>query len=208
MNALGTVQCVSSESSPNSICLLLVGESITVESPYRATLTSIFPDGTKRQRHNVEGVLQRKYLNKISPEYSRVYKIKDSVVITKGESGGGGGGSRSQRENNDKRSSYARGSKVQGDNHYNNHISETDWDNTHSRGKPIEMLSDQIKQKTSTRKTENKQELPLISGTIQNSAQKNNLVSATSKIMYFLTFFSTVLSVWFCDGVSIGFYLT
>ncbi len=30
----------------------------------------------------VEGVLQRKYLDNIRPEYSRVYKIKDSVFVS------------------------------------------------------------------------------------------------------------------------------
>merc|ERR1712020_883608 len=57
----------------------IVADKITVESPYRATLTSIFPDGTRRQRKNVEGVMQRKYLNNISADYSRVYEINDKT---------------------------------------------------------------------------------------------------------------------------------
>ena len=52
----------------------IVGVRITEESPYKATLTSIFDDGTRRQR-TVEGVSQRKYLNNIRPEYSRVYQV-------------------------------------------------------------------------------------------------------------------------------------
>jgi hypothetical protein len=52
----------------------IVGVRITEESPYKATLTSIFQDGTRRQR-NIEGVSQRKYLNNIRPEYSRVYQV-------------------------------------------------------------------------------------------------------------------------------------
>ena len=52
----------------------IVGVRITEESPYKATLTSVFQDGTRRQR-SIEGVSQRKYLNNIRPEYSRVYQV-------------------------------------------------------------------------------------------------------------------------------------
>lgn len=61
----------------------VVGIRITEESPYRATLTAVFPDGSKRQR-TIDGVAQRIYLNNIRPEYSRVYKIKDTVVHHQG----------------------------------------------------------------------------------------------------------------------------
>ncbi len=56
----------------------VVGVRITEETPYRATLTAVFPDGSRRQR-SVEGVAQRIYLNNIRPEYSIVYQIKESV---------------------------------------------------------------------------------------------------------------------------------
>ena len=50
------------------------------EQSYRGTLTSVFPDGARRERR-VEGVVQRRYLNNIRPEYSRVYRIKPSVTV-------------------------------------------------------------------------------------------------------------------------------
>lgn len=55
----------------------VVGVRITEETPYRATLHAIFPDGSRRQR-SVEGVVQRIYLDNIRPEYSRVYHIKEA----------------------------------------------------------------------------------------------------------------------------------
>jgi hypothetical protein len=58
----------------------IVGVRITEESPYKATLTSIFQDGTRRQR-NIEGVSQRKYLNNIRPEYSRVYQVRFHLLF-------------------------------------------------------------------------------------------------------------------------------
>merc|ERR1711990_941709 len=57
----------------------VVGVRITEENPYKATLTSVFPDGSRRQR-TIEGVVQRVYLDNIRPEYSRVYHIKESVA--------------------------------------------------------------------------------------------------------------------------------
>ena len=56
----------------------VVGVRITEETPYRATLSAIFPDGSRRQR-TIEGVLQRIYLDNIRPEYSRVYHIKEAT---------------------------------------------------------------------------------------------------------------------------------
>ena len=70
----------------SAVDVSVVGVRITEEIPYKATLTAIFPDGTRRQRSNVEGVLQRKYLNNIRPEYSRVYRIKDSIVVSSQQS--------------------------------------------------------------------------------------------------------------------------
>ena len=54
--------------------------SLFQERSYRGTLTSVFPDGARRERR-VEGVVQRRYLNNIRPEYSRVYRIKPSVTV-------------------------------------------------------------------------------------------------------------------------------
>ena len=55
----------------------VVGVRITEETPYRASLTAVFPDGSRRERH-IEGVVQRIYLDNIRPEYSRVYHIKEA----------------------------------------------------------------------------------------------------------------------------------
>ena len=64
----------------------VVGIRITQENPYRATLTSVFPDGSRRQRI-IEGVVQSIYLDNIRPEYSRVYHIKESVASSSSGSG-------------------------------------------------------------------------------------------------------------------------
>ena len=55
----------------------VVGVRITEETPYRASLTAVFPDGSRRERR-IEGVVQRIYLDNIRPEYSRVYHIKEA----------------------------------------------------------------------------------------------------------------------------------
>ena len=65
----------------SAVDVSIVGIRITEEEPYSAVLTSVFPDGSKRQR-KINGVLQRKYLNNIRPEYSRVYRIKDTVHVS------------------------------------------------------------------------------------------------------------------------------
>ena len=57
----------------------VVGVRITEETPYRATLSAIFPDGSRRQRR-IDGVVQRIYLDNIRPEYSRVYHIKEAAA--------------------------------------------------------------------------------------------------------------------------------
>ena len=59
----------------------VVGVRITEETPYRATLSAIFPDGSRRQRR-IDGVVQRIYLDNIRPEYSRVYHIKEASAAS------------------------------------------------------------------------------------------------------------------------------
>ena len=49
----------------------VVGVRVSEEHPYAGILTTYFPDGTNKERQ-VEGVIQRNYLNNIRPEYSRV----------------------------------------------------------------------------------------------------------------------------------------
>jgi len=64
----------------SAVDVSVVGVRVTEEQSYRGTLTSVFPDGARRERR-VEGVVQRRYLNNIRPEYSRVYRIKPSVTV-------------------------------------------------------------------------------------------------------------------------------
>ena len=134
--------------------------------------------------------MQRKYLNKIRPEYSRVYQIKDSIAMSEKD------GSKDilipKREYNDKRSSHIHGQNR--DETKDNYINE-DWESIDNR-KRTQMLSDQMTQKTSTRKAEKEQELPLISITTQNSAHKQlNVSNITLLVVNLLILFSTVLSV-------------
>jgi len=174
-----------------------VADKITVESPYRATLTSIFPDGTRRQRKNVEGVLQRKYLNNIRAEYSQVREIKEIKAkessIRKEHKGW---------ENNEKRSSKDRLSS----NYNDNYVTRDGWDEESSVNHNIpqktkrqqEMLSDQNTQKSLTRNAEKEKQLPL-GFKPSNSSQKLLYLSNFSILLvsFFVTFFSTVLSIRF-----------
>ena len=96
-----------------------MAEKIIVESPYRATLTSIFPDGTRRQRKNVEGVLQRKYLNNIRAVYSSVREIKEIKARNKDPYGDNLG---VKIEKNDKRSSKDKNNNVLINNVNDNYI--------------------------------------------------------------------------------------
>ena len=102
------------------IILFVVADKITLESPYRATLTSIFPDGTRRQRKNVEGVLQRKYLNNIRAEYSQVREIKQIKVKENNHHK-----NNKRFENNEKRSSKGKSSYTH--HHNNNYVTQYQW---------------------------------------------------------------------------------
>jgi len=57
----------------------IVADSVTEEQPFTGLLTSIFHDGSRRERE-VEGVMQSQYLDKIVPEYSKLYQIKEQVL--------------------------------------------------------------------------------------------------------------------------------
>eukprot|EP00096_Caligus_rogercresseyi_P015365 TRINITY_DN7813_c0_g1_i1.p1 TRINITY_DN7813_c0_g1~~TRINITY_DN7813_c0_g1_i1.p1 ORF type:complete len:439 (-),score=111.51 TRINITY_DN7813_c0_g1_i1:973-2289(-) len=60
-----------------SVDVVVAGVRITEEEPYVATLTSIFSDGSRMTRR-VDGILQRRYLDNIRPQYSQIYHIRDS----------------------------------------------------------------------------------------------------------------------------------
>ena len=57
----------------------IVADSVMEEQPFSGLLVSIFPDGSRRERE-VEGVMQSKYLDRIHPEYSKLYQIKQQVM--------------------------------------------------------------------------------------------------------------------------------
>ena len=171
-----------------------------MESPYRATLTSIFPDGTRRQRNNVEGVLQRKYLNNIRAEYSQVREIKE---IKAKETNALKDNKR--WENNEKRSSK---NTLSHNHHYNdNYVTQDGWNdersasnNGYQKTKKHQMLSDQMTQKSLTRNAEKEKQLPSVfKPNHSNSSQKLLYLSNFTILLvsFFMTFFSTVLSVRF-----------
>ncbi|XP_040573204.1 protein unzipped [Lepeophtheirus salmonis] len=64
----------------SAVDVAVVGVRMTEEEPYVATLTSVFSDGSRMTRR-VDGILQRRYLDNIRPEYSRIYQIKDSSKV-------------------------------------------------------------------------------------------------------------------------------
>merc|ERR1719480_129860 len=57
----------------------IVSDSVMEEQPFSGLLVSIFHDGSHRERE-VEGVMQNQYLDKIQPEYSKLYQIKEKVM--------------------------------------------------------------------------------------------------------------------------------
>jgi hypothetical protein len=188
----------------------IVADKITVESPYRATLTSIFPDGTRRQRKNVEGVMQRKYLNNISADYSRVYEINDK---TQNENDNenmkmkNNGNNYKRYTKDNVRYSSDNGLKTTRNQNNNGNYMVQDWKDNDNYER--NMLSDQMTQKSSTIKTseEKQHELPLISNTHSNSSAKlSSSVSNFTCFVYLVTLFSTVLSVHLSKNYSCSLY--
>jgi len=57
----------------------VIAMEVNEEQPYTGLLVSIFPDGSSRDRE-VEGVMQRSYLDRIQPHYSELHMIKEQVV--------------------------------------------------------------------------------------------------------------------------------
>ena len=52
---------------------------VTEEQPWRGRITSVFSDGSHRERE-VAGVTITSYLDMIQPHYSVIYQIKEQVV--------------------------------------------------------------------------------------------------------------------------------
>jgi len=180
-----------------AVDVFIVADKITLESPYRATLTSIFPDGTRRQRKNVEGVLQRKYLNNIRAEYSQVREIKQIKVKENNHHK-----NNKRFENNEKRSSNGKSSH---NHHNNNYVTQYEWNdesvnhNGYQKTKRQPMLSDQMTQKSSTGIEEKEKQLPSVFKPSSNSSQNLLYLSNFTilSVSFFLTFYATVLSVRF-----------
>ena len=190
-----------------------VADKITVESPYRATLTSIFPDGTRRQRKNVEGVMQRKYLNNISADYSRVYEINELKPKAQNKNDNeninmkNNGNNYKRYTKDNVRYSSDNGLKTTRNQNNNGNYMVRDWNDNDNYER--NMLSDQMTQKSSTIKTseEKQHELPLISNTHSNSSAKlSSSVSNFTCFMYLVTLFSTVLSVHLSKNYSCSLY--
>ena len=185
--------CNNSNSQYSNDCLycIIVADKITVESPYRATLTSIFPDGTKRQRKRVEGVLQRKYLNNIRPEYSRVYEIKQVKARAKKYNED----DFNVKKKIDNRHIHTHVHKYNQEDHHNHNDNYfvPDLDEHQKTKNNQKMLSDQMTQKSFT--SEKEKELPLVFKGISNSAPQKQLHVSNFAFVYVLTLISTVLSV-------------
>jgi len=60
----------------SAIDVKVVADSLLDEQHYNGLLRAIFPDGSGRDRQ-VEGVMQSRYLDRIRPEYSKLYKIQE-----------------------------------------------------------------------------------------------------------------------------------
>jgi len=58
----------------------VVADCVMEEQPFSGMLVSIFPDGTHRERE-VDGIMQSKYLDRIHPEYSKLYQIKEKMMV-------------------------------------------------------------------------------------------------------------------------------
>ncbi len=65
----------------SAVDVSVVGMQVTEEIGYKATLYSLF-EGESRRERKVEGVLQKRYLDHIRPEYSRTYRVKDSITVS------------------------------------------------------------------------------------------------------------------------------
>ena len=62
----------------SAIDVEVVADLLLDEQPYTGILIAFFPDGSQRERE-VEGVMQNRYLDKIHPQYSKLYQIKEQV---------------------------------------------------------------------------------------------------------------------------------
>ena len=71
---------VGCEMQKNSaVDVKVTADLVNEEQPFTGLLVSIFHDGSHMERE-VEGVMQSKYLDRIEPEYSKLYQIKEQVM--------------------------------------------------------------------------------------------------------------------------------
>ena len=154
--------------------------------------------------------MQRKYLNNISADYSRVYEINDK---TQNENDNenikmkNNGNNYKRYTKDNVRYSSDNGLKTTRNHNNNGNYMVQDWKDNDNYER--NMLSDQMTQKSSTIKTseEKQHELPLISNTHSNSSPKlSSSVSNFTCFMYLATLFSTVLSVHLSKNYSCSLY--
>ena len=65
----------------SAVDVRVVCDSIKLEQPFSGTLVAVFPDGSERTRQ-VEGSMVLESLQNIRPEYSKLYQIKEKVMIS------------------------------------------------------------------------------------------------------------------------------
>jgi len=169
----------------SAVDVSVVGVRITEEIPYKATLTAVFPDGTRRQRNNVEGVLQKKYLNNIRPEYSRVYQIKDSIVIDAGSSS-------SSEQSTKAATSPSKAATTTRKSSYSYNMEEEDGNGVVKKRDSHQMLSDQsnnVKKKNEESSDKSKSSLmkdkqQLLISSDSSSASSSRQMAASSSALF------------------------
>jgi len=146
--------------------------------------------------------MQRKYLNNISADYSRVYEINELKPKAQNKNDNeninmkNNGNNYKRYTKDNVRYSSDNGLKTTRNQNNDGNCMVQDWKDNDNYER--NMLSDQMTQKSSTIKTseEKQHELPLISNTHSNSSVKlSSSVSNFTCFMYLVTLFSTVLSV-------------
>ena len=63
----------------SAVDVVISAVEVREEQPFTGTFVSVFPDGSVRERR-IEGMRLINYLDRINPEYSKLYAIKDQVM--------------------------------------------------------------------------------------------------------------------------------
>ena len=59
-----------------AVDVTVAADAVTEEQAYTAQMVAVFSDGSRRERR-VEGIMQRRYLDIIRPEFSKLYEIRN-----------------------------------------------------------------------------------------------------------------------------------